>query len=211
MQGALADDPQLIALARMFAQDRPAPVIEPSRRPQLTFPRATYRVQLHRDFGFASARAVVPYLAALGVSHLYCSPFLRARAGSMHGYDIIDHNALNPDIGDRDDFEALVAALRAHQMGLLMDVVPNHMGVLGGDNAWWIDVLENGQASRFAEYFDIDWQATDRALAGRVLVPILGDQYGIVLERGELKLAYEPRHSGFVLRYYEHLLPIDPA
>jgi (1->4)-alpha-D-glucan 1-alpha-D-glucosylmutase len=208
----LAGDRRLAELAAVLAHERPR------RRPGAAaestgtrFPRATYRVQLHRDFRFADACAIVPYLARLGVSHLYCSPFLRARAGSRHGYDIVDHNALNPEIGTREDFERLVDALHSHGMGLLVDVVPNHMGVLGADNAWWMDVLENGRASPYSDYFDIEWQAADPDLAGRVLVPILGDQYGVVLERGELKLAFEADHGGFVLRYFEHRLPLDPA
>ena len=136
---------------------------------------------------------IVPYLARLGVSHVYCSPFLRARPGSTHGYDIVDHDALNPEIGGREGFERFVAALREHGMGQLLDMVPNHMGVLGADNAWWLDVLENGPASRYAELFDIDWQPAQPALAGKVLVPVLGDQYGDVLERGELRAALRRR------------------
>jgi (1->4)-alpha-D-glucan 1-alpha-D-glucosylmutase len=111
---------------------------------QAIVPRATYRVQLHAGFRFADAQALLPYLDGLGISHLYCSPFLRARAGSLHGYDVVDHGEINPEIGGRADFDALVQALHERGMGLLADVVPNHMGVLGGDNAWWLDVLENG-------------------------------------------------------------------
>lgn len=174
-------------------------------------PRATYRVQLHRDFRFVDATALVPYLARLGVSHLYCSPILRARAGSLHGYDIVDHDSLNPEIGDRAGFDRLVRTLHEHGMGLLVDIVPNHMGVGGGDNAWWLDVLENGRSSAYAEFFDIDWESADPALHGRVLLPILGDQYGVVLERGELKLGFDPRRGYFTIEYYEHRLPVDPA
>ncbi len=213
LEGWPADE-RFIALARMFEQERGRGRLAEAKRPgraRAVIPRATYRVQLHGEFTFADATALVPYLAELGVSHMYCSPFLRARAGSRHGYDIVDHNALNPEIGNRDDFERLVGALRRHGMGLLIDVVPNHMGVLGGDNGWWLDVLENGAASRYASFFDIDWAAVDPALTGKVLLPILGDQYGIVLERGELKLAFEPADGSFALRYHEHRLPIDPA
>jgi (1->4)-alpha-D-glucan 1-alpha-D-glucosylmutase len=174
-------------------------------------PRATYRVQLHAGFRFSDATALVPYLAELGISHLYCSPFLRARAGSKHGYDVVDHAALNPEIGTRAELDTLVDTLHAHDMGLLIDLVPNHMGVLGGDNAWWLDVLENGHASAFAEHFDIDWQAADPALTGRVLLPLLGDQYGVVLERGELRLQFADDTGRFTLNYYEHRLPIDPS
>ncbi|HEY6135189.1 MAG TPA: malto-oligosyltrehalose synthase [Rubrivivax sp.] len=185
------------------AVSRPAPL-------QAIVPRATYRLQLHSGLGFTAATALVPYLAELGISHLYISPPLRARAGSQHGYDVVDHDTLNPELGTRIDFDALVACLHRHRMGLLIDIVPNHMGVLGGDNAWWLDVLENGAASAFAEFFDIDWQATDPALAGKVLLPILGEQYGVVLERGDLRLGFDASRGYFTLSYFEHRLPIDP-
>ncbi len=207
-------DERFVELARMFERERGRGRMAVPRRTetvQAIIPRATYRVQLHREFTFNDAAALVPYLARLGVSHLYCSPFLRARAGSRHGYDIVDHNALNPEIGNRDDFEQLVGVLHSHGMGMLIDVVPNHMGVLGGDNGWWLDVLENGAASMFAKFFDIDWRAADPALTGKVLLPILGDQYGVVLERGELKLGFDAEGGSFVLHYFEHSLPIDPA
>src|SRR5437762_7289669 len=171
-------------------------------------PRATYRVQLHRDFNFRAACAIVPYLAQLGVSHLYTSPFLKARPGSLHGYDIVDHDSLNPEIGTADDFEALVQALKRHGMALMIDVVPNHMGVFQADNHWWLDVLENGPASRYADYFDIDWDPLSEELRGKVLLPILGDQYGTVLEGGDLKLTFDRDAGTFSLWYYEHRLPI---
>jgi (1->4)-alpha-D-glucan 1-alpha-D-glucosylmutase len=173
-------------------------------------PRATYRLQLHRDFTFAHATELVPYLARLGVSHAYCSPYLRARPGSRHGYDIVDHAALNPEIGNRDDFDRFVAALKAHGMGQILDVVPNHMGVMGADNAWWMAVLEDGPSSAYADFFDIEWASVDPAFAGKVVVPVLGDHYGEVLERGELKPAYEPESGGFAVWYHEHRFPIDP-
>ncbi|MGB8437659.1 MAG: malto-oligosyltrehalose synthase, partial [Burkholderiales bacterium] len=173
-------------------------------------PRATYRLQLNQHFTFAQATELVPYLAALGVSHVYCSPYLRARPGSTHGYDIIDHASLNPEIGTRDDFEHFVAALRAHGMGQILDMVPNHMGVMGADNAWWLDVLENGPASVYAGYFDIDWQPINVHLSNRVLVPVLGDHYGLVLERGELKLAFDAPGGSFSVFYFEHRFPVDP-
>jgi (1->4)-alpha-D-glucan 1-alpha-D-glucosylmutase len=206
-------DDRFISLARLFERERGASRAVTARREAISaiIPRATYRVQLHRDFRFAAARALVPYLARLGISHLYCSPFLRARPGSRHGYDIVDHNQFNPEIGNRDDFEELASALKQHGMGMLIDVVPNHMGVLGADNGWWMDVLENGPASMYSDFFDIDWNVADPALNKRVLLPILGDQYGVVLESGDLKLVFEPQAGSFVLRYYEHRLPIDPA
>jgi len=181
------------------------------RPPQAKVPRATYRLQLHAGFGFAAARDLVPYLADLGISHLYCSPILRARPGSQHGYDVVDHGQLNPELGTRADFDELVHALHTHGMGLVVDIVPNHMGVLDGDNAWWLDVLENGDSSAFAQYFDIDWFSTDPALYGKVLLPILGDQYGVVLERGELRLGFDATRGYFTLAYHEHRLPLDPA
>jgi malto-oligosyltrehalose synthase len=173
-------------------------------------PRATYRLQLNAGFTFREATAVVPYLAALGISHVYCSPYFRARSGSTHGYDVVDHNAFNPEIGDRDDFERFVAALRAHGMGHIVDIVPNHVGILGADNEWWMDVLENGEASAYAGFFDIDWAPSNPDRAHKVLVPVLADPYGTVLERGELELRFEPAAGSFAVFYQSHRLPLDP-
>ncbi len=173
-------------------------------------PRATYRLQLGASFTLRDATALVPYLSRLGVSHVYCSPYLRARPGSTHGYDIVDHNRLNPEIGDRDDLERFVAALRAHRMGHILDFVPNHVGIMGAENAWWMDVLENGEASIYAQFFDIDWQPVNPALAGKVLVPVLGDHYGDVLERGEIELRFERASGSFAVFYHEHRFPLDP-
>jgi (1->4)-alpha-D-glucan 1-alpha-D-glucosylmutase len=168
-------------------------------------PRATYRVQLNNTFTLKDATALVPYLASLGISHVYCSPYFRARPGSMHGYDVVDHNSLNPEIGTREDLDAFVAALRAHDMGHILDIVPNHVGVMGADNEWWMDVLENGPASQYADFFDIDWQPV-----GKLIVPVLGDAYGAVLESGELELRYEPERGSFAVFYHEHRFPLDP-
>ena len=173
-------------------------------------PRATYRLQFSREFTFAQATEIVPYLARLGVSHVYCSPYLKARAGSAHGYDIVDHNALNPEIGSTEEYERFAAALAAHDMGQMLDLVPNHMGVGGDDNAWWLDVLENGQASDYAEFFDIDWQSAKPELRGKVLLPVLEDHYGKVLESGLLKLEYDAMRGELGVRYHEHRFPIDP-
>jgi (1->4)-alpha-D-glucan 1-alpha-D-glucosylmutase len=178
--------------------------------PLTAIPRATYRVQLHSDFTFRDVTALVPYFAALGISHVYCSPYLRARPGSRHGYDIVDHAMLNPELGSREDFDRMVEALAREGMSHLCDVVPNHMAVMGGDNAWWMDVLKNGPSSRYAGHFDIDWTRRDPDLAGKVLVPVLGDAYGTVLERGELRVEFEPT-GGFGVRYFEHRFPLDPA
>jgi (1->4)-alpha-D-glucan 1-alpha-D-glucosylmutase len=175
-----------------------------------SWPRATYRLQLNREFNLKQAEKLIPYLDELGISHCYLSPLLKARPGSSHGYDITDHSSLNPEIASDEDFELFVAALKRHGMGLIMDVVPNHMAVMGTDNGWWLDVLENGPASRFAGYFDIDWYALSADLPGRVLLPILGDHYGTVLEKGELTLRFDREEGSFSVFYYEHRFPIDP-
>jgi len=197
---------------RLRALRHPSPADKPAApaRSAAVIPRATYRLQLNRDFTLRDATGLVPYLAALGVSHVYCSPYLRARPGSTHGYDIVDHAALNPEIGDEADLERFVGLLRQHGMGQIIDVVPNHMGVMGADNGWWLDVLENGRASMYADFFDIDWDPLNEALAGRVLLPVLGDHYGVVLERGELKLGFDAAEGSFSVHYWQHRLPIDP-
>src|ERR1700720_3630624 len=154
-------------------------------KPRSHIPLVTYRLQLNRDFTFVQATAIVPYLSALGISHCYVSPCLKARAGSMHGYDIVDHNSMNPEIGRPEDFDRFVSTLHEHSMGLILDIVPNHMGVMGNDNAWWLDVLENGESSPYASFFDIDWHPIKQELYGKVLIPVLRDHYGVVLENGE--------------------------
>jgi (1->4)-alpha-D-glucan 1-alpha-D-glucosylmutase len=173
-------------------------------------PLATYRLQFNGAFTFNDAKRVVPYLHALGISHCYVSPLLKARAGSSHGYDIVDHNAFNPELGTPEEFRLFVDTLHAHDMGLILDIVPNHMGIGGSDNDWWLDVLENGPASPYADYFDIDWQPVTRIFPGKILLPILGDYYGEVLDRGEIELTFAEEQGRFAARYYEHLLPIDP-
>ena len=172
--------------------------------------RATYRLQFHEGFTFRDAEALVPYLDALGVSHLYASPLMEARPGSTHGYDIVNHNRLNPEIGSEAEFGALVATLHRHGMGLILDLVPNHMGVGGRDNSWWLDVLEWGEASPYAAYFDINWNPERADLQGRVLLPVLGDQYGVVLERGEIGLRFDAGEGSFSAWYYDHRFPISP-
>ncbi|KIO47904.1 malto-oligosyltrehalose synthase [Nitrosospira sp. NpAV] len=183
---------------------------EIKREVKLWIPRATYRLQLNRDFDLKQATALLPYLDELGISHCYLSPLLRARPGSRHGYDITDHGGLNPEIASTEDFEQFVAALKRHGMGQIMDVVPNHMGIMGTDNVWWLDVLENGPASRFASYFDIDWYLLGGDLPGRILLPVLGDHYGAILESGELKLVFNAEQGAFSMFYYEHRFPVDP-
>lgn len=173
-------------------------------------PTATYRLQFNPHFTFRDAAKIVPYLSSLGISHCYASPYLRARPGSLHGYDIIDHNSLNPEIGTPEDFEQFLTELKRHGMRQILDIVPNHMGVMGADNSWWLDVLENGEASNYADFFDIDWDPIKDELQGKVLVPVLGEQYGNVLERGEIKLAFDTERGEFSLFYFQHRFPLDP-
>ncbi len=173
-------------------------------------PIATYRVQLTADFDFDAAAAIVPYLRSLGISHLYASPFLKARKGSTHGYDIVDHNTLNPELGGEVAFERLSNALQRYDMGLILDFVPNHVGVHFADNPWWLDVLEWGEASPHAVSFDIDWDLLPWRARGGVLLPITGSSYGEALEKGEIELRYDAAEGSFSAWYFEHRLPIAP-
>jgi (1->4)-alpha-D-glucan 1-alpha-D-glucosylmutase len=168
----------------------------------------TYRLQLNAAFTLHDARARVPYLHALGVSHLYLSPVLAARAGSTHGYDVADPTQVNPELGGDEAFVALADAVHARGMGLVLDVVPNHMGI-GADNPYWDDLLMHGPASRYAGWFDVEWRAPTRRLANRVLLPVLGDTLDAVLDRGELTL--EPTGTGVRVRYFDHHFPLDPS
>src|SRR5262249_54450822 len=174
-------------------------------------PLATYRLQLTPNFGFDRAAALVPYLKALGISHLYASPFLKARSGSPHGYDVVDHNSFNPELGGEDAFRRLSAALDTADIGLILDFVPNHMGVHYADNPWWLDVLEWGPKSPCAASFDIDWQTLPAHPGGGVLIPVLGTSYGEALERGDIALRYDAAGGRFSAWYYEHRLPIAPS
>ena len=169
---------------------------------------ATYRVQLHAGFTFDDAAAITGYLAALGISHLYCSPYLQAAPGSTHGYDVVDHGRLNTELGGAPAHGRLVESLAAAGLGQVLDIVPNHMALAGRANAWWWDVLENGPSSRYASYFDIDWDPPQRKLIATVLMPVLGDHYGRVLEAGELTV--ERQGGSFVVRYYDHEAPLSP-
>jgi (1->4)-alpha-D-glucan 1-alpha-D-glucosylmutase len=174
-------------------------------------PRATYRLQLHKDFGFDAVTQCVPYLASLGVSHAYLSPYLKARPGSTHGYDIVDHGQINPELGDEAAFGRMNAALQSNRLGQLLDFVPNHMGVGGSDNPLWLDVLEWGADATHAGWFDIEWDTQRRYLHNKLLVPLLGDHYGIELERGALELRYDDSDGSFaVWAYATHKLPISP-
>src|SRR5436189_1163965 len=169
----------------------------------------TYRLQFNRWFTFARAREIVPYLHELGVSEVYASPYFQASPDSLHGYDITDHNKLNPAIGSSADYDTWIAQLHAHGMGHVLDFVPNHVGIADSRNEWWMDVLENGPSSRYAPYFDIDWESLISHLRDKVLLPILSDQYGCVLERGELQVRFE--EGTFYLLYGERRLPIAPG
>jgi len=173
-------------------------------------PIATYRVQLHKDFGFDDAAAIADYLAELGISHLYCSPYLQARSGSMHGYDVVDHRSFNEELGGPSAHERMHRSLEANGLRQILDIVPNHMAVNDKRNRWWWDVLENGRDSRYASYFDIDWESQQEpALRNKVLLPILGDHYGRILEAGELQLQ---RDDDLVrLHYRDNVFPLSPA
>jgi len=172
-------------------------------------PNASYRFQFNHLFKFADATALVPYLHLLGITHLHSSPIFKARPGSMHGYDTIDYTQLNPELGNDDDFNALIDTLHAHGMGLILDIVPNHMGIGNGNN-WWMDVLENGSSSIYANYFDINWSA-DKSTMDKILLAILSEPYGHILEKGEIKLTFRPEVGRFTIHYYEHYWPVNPV
>lgn len=167
------------------------------------------RLQLHKGFTFDAAAALIPYLVDLGISHVYSSPILMARAGSIHGYDVIDPTAVNPELGGEPGLRRFVAALRAAGLGLIVDIVPNHMAVGGSDNPWWLELLRHGRASRYADFFDIDWDCPDPALRGKVLAPFLGRNYGEALAAGEIQLHQSPSGEP-VIRYFDNEFPIDP-
>jgi (1->4)-alpha-D-glucan 1-alpha-D-glucosylmutase len=171
--------------------------------------RATMRLQFHEGFKFDAAVRILPYLAALHVSHLYASPILTARSGSMHGYDVIDPTQVNPELGGEPAFRRLVAALREVGLGIIVDIVPNHMAI-GNDNPWWMDLLNLGRKSRYARYFDIDWNPSDPAIHGKVLAPVLGRPYGEALARREIALTYNASADRYEARYFDHVFPIAP-
>ncbi|NIP73137.1 MAG: malto-oligosyltrehalose synthase [Gammaproteobacteria bacterium] len=209
----LCYDPRLQSLAKAIAGERQPNFpkwVERAPEDDIPLPRATYRLQFNAGFTFAQAAELVPYLGALGISHCYASPYLMARPGSAHGYDVIDHSRLNPEIGTDEDFDEFCETLQRNGMGQILDIVPNHMGVMGGDNPWWLDVLENGPASAYAPFFDIDWNPAKDELRGKVLVPVLGDQYGRVLEGEDLVLEFDAQNGVFQVRYFEHVFPVDP-
>jgi len=174
----------------------------------LRIPVSTYRLQFNSHFRFNDAREIAAYLQRLGISDIYASPYFKASAGSLHGYDILDQNNLNPEVGTEDEYDAMVGTLQRLQMGHILDIVPNHMCIEGQGNTYWMDVLENGPSSIFANFFDIDWHPVKQGLENKILIPILGDQYGTVLENGELRLSFE--EGSFFVYYYDHKLPVIP-
>ena len=173
-------------------------------------PSGTYRFQLHRDFTFKDATALVDYLYDLGISDAYLSPITTAHAGSVHGYDVVNHRALNPELGSEEDFQRFVSALHEHGMGIVQDIVPNHMAIGDAANQWWNDVLENGPSSPYADFFDIDWNPPKNDLANKVLLPVLGEQYGKVLENQQIQIGYNRLSGTFQARYFEHSFPLAP-
>jgi (1->4)-alpha-D-glucan 1-alpha-D-glucosylmutase len=188
------------------SQDLPCFTADPAAL--LRAPRATYRLQLGPDLTFDDAARLVPYLAALGISDCYISPFFEAASNRSHGYDVSDHGRLRAELGGETAFDRFAQALRHHGLGLLVDVVPNHMGIAGSRNAWWFDVLMHGASSPYASFFDIDWMPVKGELANKVLLPLLGDQYGVVLDRGELRLQLSD--GRFTIHYYDTVLPVAP-
>jgi len=201
------DDPDILRRLSVLHEERPA-----SRAGAALAPRATYRLQLHKGFTFRDAEAVLPYLQGIGVSHLYLSPILEAQPGSTHGYDTTSFERLNPELGGADGFEALARRLRELGLKTLVDFVPNHMGIGGATNTWWLDVLEWGPQSPYARSFDIDWQPlTMPELAGKLLVPLLGDDYDTVLAKGELALRFDAGSGSVSVWYYGSRFPIRPA
>jgi (1->4)-alpha-D-glucan 1-alpha-D-glucosylmutase len=172
--------------------------------------RATLRLQFHQGFTLEQAVPLVPYFASLGISHIYASPLLAARAGSMHGYDVVDPTQVNPELGGEPALRRLVSTLREHNMGLILDIVSNHMAVGGGDNPWWLDLLEWGRLSPYGEFFDIQWHSPDPLMEGQLLLPFLGSDYGIALQEGTLKLHFDAQQGRFHVEHYEHHFPICP-
>lgn len=201
----LSEDKESVLLAEKDEPETSGVILHKTK-----IPDATYRLQFNKRFTFNDAIKIIPYLKNLGVSHIYSSPILKARVGSMHGYDIIDHNCINPELGSLDDFYNFVNVLHQHEMGLILDIVPNHMGI-SKNNKWWMDVLENGPSSEFACFFDIDWKPLKHELHSKVLIPVLGDHYGNIIHNGELRLQFNKEVGKLKLYYYEHEFPINPS
>src|ERR1700722_10625270 len=170
-------------------------------------PTSTYRLQLHANFTFDDAARVAPYLKALGISHAYCSPYLQAAPGSMHGYDVVDHQQVNEELGGEEGHQRFCARLAELELGQVLDIVPNHMAIGPRNQNWW-DVLENGPSSRFAAWFDIDWHSSEVRLQNKVLIPVLGDQYGRVLTSGQIRI--DRNQGSLCIRYIDDPYPLAP-
>src|SRR5579863_2989880 len=175
--------------------------------PAPSSPEATYRLQFNAGFQFSDATALVNYLSKLGITDIYASPVLTSRRGSTHAYDVTDPTQINPDIGTANEFEQLQNKLIEAGMRLIVDIVPNHMAA-SIENRWWMDVLENGNESVFASYFDIDWRPPSRNLEGKVLLPVLGRSFGETLDRGELRLFFQ--NGKFFVQYFDAIFPLMP-
>ena len=188
--------------------NRPSGIRDPPTPPSTSRSHLPASVRQRTPHVFATRTQLVHYLHRLGVSHVYASPYLASRSTSNHGYSVVDYGRIDPKYGSNDDYDTFVAALQEHGMGHLLDVVPNHMSAASGENVWWTDVLENGPASTYADYFDIDWRPVREDMENRILLPVLDNQFGVLLESGELKLVYQD--GAFVVRYYDKRFPIDP-
>jgi len=204
---AVREPAQVKANPRQEASNEMRECVERVLHTDARVPVSTYRVQMHKGFAFADAQGIAGYLKQLGIGDFYSSPIFEARPGSLHGYDVTRHDRINPDLGGDEGFASFSAELQRQGLGLLLDIVPNHMGV-GNDSIWWQDVLENGYASRYSEYFDIDWKPLKPALRNKLLLPILGDQYGAELERKHIQVSIEDGRP--LIHYYDHTMPVAP-
>ncbi len=191
----------------LLSEDLQEEIMEMQNIPTPRIPVSTYRLQFNHRFKFSDAAEIVAYLHELGISDIYASPYLKARKGSLHGYDIVDPSALNPEVGTEEEYDGFIGELRKYEMGQILDIVPNHMSC-ESENPWWMDILENGPSSPYANFFDIDWNPAVKKLSGKLLIPFLGDQYGKVLERQELKLTFE--EGAFLIHHQEQKFPIVP-
>src|SRR5438874_2018662 len=191
-----------------YAITSPRATRRSNRGQQPRWRRATYRLQLNAECGFDQAAGIADYLAALGVSHLYTSPYLQAAPGSTHGYDVVDHSRLSRELGGPEAHGRMIAALKRSGLGHLIDTVPNHMSISTRENRWWWDVLQNGLASAYARFFDVDWEPPEARLRNTVLLPVLADQYGRALDRGEIRL--HRQRASFTIQYKDHEFPVDP-
>jgi len=182
--------------------------MEKEQVPVARIPVSTYRLQFNRQFGFSDAKEIIPYLHDLGITDIYASPYLKAVEGSLHGYDIVDHSTLNPEIGTEEEYSELINELWKYEMGQILDIVPNHMCITSKENVWWMDILENGPSSIYENFFEIDWEPVKKELKNKILLPVLGDQYGNALENQELILTFE--EGAFFIQYYDRKFPVRP-